>query len=159
MQDNNEKNDLHYAIVSTVINESEIFSGCIYTNFNKSRQNPYSKFSFAIYNLFNDNSAKNHNDKQKLVINCNLYGDKKLLNDWNDPDLFRNAFFALFFYKNDGHITPWFTKVSFCTWAKWALSHYSRYFAWYSIFIYVVYDIMQRRSISLKYSLLVKSRE
>ncbi len=127
--ENNEKNDLYHTIGSAGINESEILSGCIYTNVNKSRQNLYLKLISAIHNLSNDNGAKDHNDEMRSVISYNLYSNGELLNDWDNPDFFPIAFPALFFYEDDSHIAPRSTKVSLHTWAKWALSHHSRRFA------------------------------
>ena len=79
--ENNEENDLHHIIGSTNINESEILSSCIYIDVNKSRQNLYLKLIFAIHNLFNNNGAKDYNNKMRPVISYNLHDDKKPLND------------------------------------------------------------------------------
>ncbi len=79
--ENNNKNNLYHVIRSVSINKSEILNGCIYTNVNESRQNPYWKLIFAIYNLSNDNIVEDHNDKPRLVISYNLHGNEKLLNN------------------------------------------------------------------------------
>ncbi len=131
---NNNKNDLHHAIGSASINESGILSGCIYIDVNESRQNPYMKLIFAIHNLLNDsalddNSVEGHSVNPSPVITYNLQGDRKPLNDWDNPDFFPIAFLALFPYGDGGHIAPRSTKVSLQVWAKWALSHHSRRFA------------------------------
>ncbi len=120
---NNDENDLHHVIGSAGINESGILSSCIYTNVNKSRQNPYLKLISAIHNFSNDsapddNGVEDHSIDLPLVITYNLQGDKKPLNDWDNPDLFPIAFFALFAYGNGGHIAPQSTKVSLQAWAK-----------------------------------------
>ena len=80
-------------------------SGCIYKDVNKSRQNPYLILISAIHNLSDDNTAEDHNNNSRLVISYNLYGDGKLLNDWDNPDIFSIAFLALFLYGDSGHIT------------------------------------------------------
>ncbi len=102
--ENNEKNKIYHAIGSTSINESRILSSCIYTDVNESRKNPYLKLISAIHNLSNNNIMEDHNNKPKLVISYNLHDDGKPLNDWDNPDFFLIAFFALFFYGDDGHI-------------------------------------------------------
>lgn len=81
LAENNEENDLHHAIGSAGINESGILSGCIYTDVNESRQNPYLKLISAIHNLSDDNAAEDHNDEPRPVISYNLHGDGKPLND------------------------------------------------------------------------------
>ncbi len=90
---NNDENDLHHVIGFAGINKSGILSGCIYTNVNKSRQNPYLKLISAIHNLSNDsapndNSVKDHSVDSPPVITYNLQGDRKPLNDWDNPDFF-----------------------------------------------------------------------
>ncbi len=127
--ENNEENDLHHAIRSADINGSGILSGCIYTDVNESRQNPYLKLISVIHNLSNDNAAKDHNDEPRPVISYNLHDDGKPLNNWDNSDFFPIAFPALFPYRDGGHIAPRSTKVFLHAWAKWALSHHSRCFA------------------------------
>lgn len=83
---NNDKNDLNHTIKSVNINESGILSSGIYTDVNKSRQNPYLKLISIIHKLWNDssledNSVKDHSIDPPLVITYNLYNDRKLLND------------------------------------------------------------------------------
>lgn len=134
-------------------------SGCIYTDVNESRQNLYLKLISAIHNLSNDHAAADHDDDPPPVITYNLHGDWIPLNDWDNPDFFPIAFPALFPYEDGGHIAPRSIKVSLHAWAKWALSHHSRRFARHPVFMYVVYDVMQRRSALLGYSLLVKSKQ
>ncbi len=104
LAENNEKNNLYHAIGSVGINESGIFSGDIYTDVNESRQNPYLKLISAIHNLSNDNDAEDHNDKTRPVINCNLHGDGKPFNDWDNLDFIPIAFPALFPHGDGGHI-------------------------------------------------------
>ncbi len=117
------------------------------------------KLISTIHNLSHDNGAEDHNDKTRPVISYNFHGDGKPLNDWDNPDFFPIAFPALFLYKDGGHIAPRSAKVSLHVWAKWALSHHSRRFAQDPIFIYIIYDVLQRRSVSLGYSLLIKSNQ
>ncbi|MCJ1349551.1 hypothetical protein MMC31_007792 [Peltigera leucophlebia] len=157
--ENNDENDLHHAIEAAGINESGILSACIYTDVNESRQNPYLKLISAIHNLFDDNDAEHHNDDSRPVISYNFHGDGKPLNDWDNPDFFPITFPTLFSYGDAGHIAPRSIKVSLYAWAKWALSTHSRRFARQPVFIYVVYDVMQRQSASLGYSLLVKTKQ
>lgn len=71
-----------------------------------------------IHNLSDDNVIKNHNNESKLIINYNLYGDRKPLNDQNNPDFFLIPFLILFLYGNGDHITSLSTKISLYTWAK-----------------------------------------
>ncbi len=156
---NNEENDLHYIIRSTGINESGILRGGIYIDVNESRQNPYLKLISVIHNLSNDNNAEDHNDKTRPVISYNLHDDGKPLNDWDNPDFFPIAFPALFSYRDGGHITPRSTKVSLHAWPKWALSHHSRRFAQHPIFMYIIYNVLQRRTTSLGYILLLKPNQ
>ncbi len=108
---NNDENDLHHAIGFTGINKLGILSSCIYTNINESRQNLYLKLISAIHNLLNDsapddNGVKDHSADLPLVITYNLHGDRKPLNDWDNPDFFPIAFLALFLNSNNGHIIP-----------------------------------------------------
>lgn len=81
-------------------------SSCIYTDINESRQNLYLKLITIIYNLFDDNTAEDQNNKLRPVISHNLYNDGKSLNNCNNSDFFPIAFPILFVYKNDGHIAP-----------------------------------------------------
>lgn len=48
---NNDENNLHHAIESAGMNNTGLLSGCISTDVNKSRQNPYLKLISATYNL------------------------------------------------------------------------------------------------------------
>lgn len=116
--ENNEENNLHYAIKSAGINELGTLSGCIYIDINESRQNPYIKLISVIHNLSDDNGVENHNNETRLVISYNLYDDGKPLNNWDNPDFFPIAFSALFLYGDGGHIAPRFIKVFLHTWAK-----------------------------------------
>lgn len=77
----NDENNLHHAIKAASINKSEILSDCIYTNINKSRQNPYLKLIFAIYNLSDDNAMEDYKNNPRPVISYNLHNDGKPLND------------------------------------------------------------------------------
>lgn len=79
--ENNNKNNLYHAIRAASINKLGIMSGCIYIDVNKSRQNPYLKLISAIYNLSDDNAAKDYNDNLRPVISYNFYGNRKPLND------------------------------------------------------------------------------
>ncbi len=120
---NNNENDLHHAIGSESINELGILSGCIYTDVNESRQNPYHKSISAIHNLYNDSALDNNGVEDycvepPLVITYNLQDNRKSLNDWDNPNFFSIAFLALFPYGDDGHIAPQSTKVSLQVWAK-----------------------------------------
>lgn len=81
LAEKNEKNKLYHIIRSVGINKSRIMSDDIYLDVNKSRQNPYLKLTFAIYNFFDNNIVKNHNDKPRLIITYNLYNSLKSLND------------------------------------------------------------------------------
>ena len=83
---------------SACINKFGILSGCIYTNTNESRQNRYLKLISAIYNFSNDNGAEDHNNEMRPVISYNLYGKRKPLNDWDNPNFFPIAFSVLFSY-------------------------------------------------------------
>ncbi len=112
LAENNEENDLHHIIGSADINESRILSNCIYININESRQNLYLKLIFIIHNLSDDNSTEDHKDEMRPIISYNLHGDRKPLNDGNNPDFFLIAFPTLFFYRDGGHIAPQSTKVS-----------------------------------------------
>lgn len=127
--ENNEENNLHHAIGSASINKSGLLSRCIYTYVNESKQNRYLKLISGFHNLSDNNAMKNYNDEPKPVIGYNLHKDGKPLNNWDNPDIFTIAFFALFSYRDGGHITPRFTKVSLHAWLKWVLSHHSRHFA------------------------------
>ncbi len=75
---NNDENNLHHVIGSVGINESSILSGCIYTDVNKSRQNPYLKLISAIHTNFlndsapDDNGVEDHNVDPPPVITYNL---------------------------------------------------------------------------------------
>ncbi len=106
LAENNEENDVHQAIGSAGINESGILSGCIYTDVNECRQNPYLKLISAIHNLSIDNDAEDYNDETRLLISYNLHSDGKPLNDGDNPDFFSIAFPALFPYGDGGHIDP-----------------------------------------------------
>lgn len=104
--ENNNKNDLYHAIGATGINELGILSGYIYTNINKSKQNPYLKLIFAIHNLFDNYAAEDHNNNPRPVIGYNFYGNRKSLNDWDNFALFPIAFSALFLYEDGSYISP-----------------------------------------------------
>lgn len=108
LAENNNKNDLYYIIASTNINEPDILRSYIYKNINKSKQNLYLKLIFAIYNLSNNNvSNKNSTEDYEIDLSSymsdNSYDDRKLLNNWDNPD-FSLLYFLLFFYDNSSHI-------------------------------------------------------
>ncbi len=114
---NNNKNNLHHAIEFAGINKSGILSGYIYTNVNKSRKNLYLKLIFAIHNLSNDStpeddSAEDYSIDPLSVITYNLYSDRKLLNDWDNPDFFSIAFPALVSSGDSDHVALLYIKVS-----------------------------------------------
>ncbi len=74
---NNNENNLHHVIGFVGMNKLGILSGCIYIDINKSRQNPYLKLIFAIYNFSNDstlddNGMEDHNVDLLPVITYNL---------------------------------------------------------------------------------------
>ena len=140
--ENNDENNLHHAIGALSINELGILSSYIYININKSKQNQYLKLISAIYNLSDNNVVENHNNNPRLVISYNSYNDGKPLNDWNNHNFFPIAFLTLFLYEDGSHIALQSIKVSLYAWAKWALSHHSKHFAWYTIFMYIVYDVI-----------------
>lgn len=110
--ENNDENNLHYAIGAASINKSWILSGWFYTDINKSRQNPYLKLISAIHNIFDDNAVENHNDDSRRVISYNFHGNGKLLNDWDNPNICPIVLLALFPYRDGGHIAPRFIKIS-----------------------------------------------
>ena len=112
LEENNNENDLHYFIQVVSINESGILSGYISIDVNKSRQNPYLKLIFAIHNFFDNNAMENYNDNLRPIISYNLYGNRKSLNDWNNPDFFLIVFPVLFPYGDGGNIAPQFIKIS-----------------------------------------------
>lgn len=118
LMENNNENNLHHAIEVASINKLGILSEYIYTNVNNSRQNLYLKLISAMHNLFDNNATEDYNDNPRPVIKYNLYGDGKLLNDWNNPDFFPIAFLALLFYRDADHIAPQSIKVSLYEWAK-----------------------------------------
>lgn len=106
LEENNEENNLHYIIGSAGINESGILSDFIYYNVNKSRQNQYFTLISAIHNFSDNNAVKDHNKKPRSVISYNFHDDKKVLNSWNNPDLFLIAFSTLLFHGKDSYISP-----------------------------------------------------
>lgn len=74
------------------------------------------------------------------------------------PAFFPLVFPIVFSHGNGGHYIPCLKYISLQTWAKWALSHYSRCFAQNPVFMYVVFDLIQCYVTALGYSLLVKSQ-
>lgn len=120
---NNDENKIYHAIKSASINDSGIFSSCIYTNIKESRQNSYLKLIFIIYNLFAnyltyENATQIFQNTTRLVIIYNLSGNKIVLNDWDNLDFFSVAFFTFFPYSNGGHIATRSIKIYLPTWAN-----------------------------------------
>ncbi|MCJ1347504.1 hypothetical protein MMC31_005729 [Peltigera leucophlebia] len=158
----NDENDLHHAVHDAGLDHTGLLSGCIYMDVNESRQNPYLKLISAINNVHtgascNDRSPKN--DSEQPVITFNLYGNRIPLNNWDNANFFPVAFPTLFLYGDGGYNTPRGSKISLQAWPNWALSHHFRQFARHPLFMYMVYDVIQRRSAALGYSLLVKSKQ
>ncbi len=159
----NDENDLHHVLGTAGMENTGLSSGCIYTDVNEARQNPYLKLISAINNLQTtpstvENSDFVDNDASQPMLIFNLKGNRIALNDWDNADFFLLAFPTLFPHGDGGHCTPRPQTVSLQAWAKWALSHHSRRFARHPVFMYVVYDVIQRRATALGYSLLVKSQ-
>ena len=156
LDSNNDENNLQHALGTAGIEDSGLLTGCIYTDVNEARQNPYIKLISAINNL--QTTATAVDDASQPMLAFNLQGNRIALNDWDNAGFFPLAFPTLFPYGNGGHCTPWRKSISLQAWAKWALSHHSRRFAQHLVFMYVVYDVVQRRAAALGYSLLVKSQ-
>ncbi len=159
----NDENDLHHALGTVEMENTGLSSSCIYTDVNEARQSPYLKLISAINNLQTtpstvENSDPVDNDASQPMLTFNLKGNRITLNDWDNADFFLLAFPTLFFHGDGGHCIPHPQTVSLQAWTKWALSHHSRRFAQHLVFIYVVYDVIQRRAAALGYSLLVKSQ-
>ncbi len=163
LNSSNDENDLHHVLETTEIENTGLSSGCIYTDVNEARENPYLKLISAINNFqttpstFENNDPVDNNASQPMLT-FNLKGNRITLNDWNNANFFLLAFLTLFPHGNGGHCTLCPQTVSLQAWAKWALSHHSRRFTRHPIFMYVVYNVIQRRAAALGYSLLIKSQ-
>lgn len=63
LETNNDLNNLHHAIGSAGINDSGILSGCIYTDVNESRQNPYLRLISATRGACLNNISKTNHSR------------------------------------------------------------------------------------------------
>lgn len=153
---NNDENNLQHALGTAGIENTGLLSGCIYTDVNEARQNPYMKLISAINNL--QTTATAVDDASQLMLTFNFKGNRIALNDWDNAGFFPLAFPTFFAHGDGGHCTPRPKSISLQAWAKWALSHHSRRFAQHPVFMYVVYHVVQHRAAALGYSLLVKSQ-
>ncbi len=106
----NNENDLYHALRTARIENTGLSSGCIYTNINEARQNPYLKLISAINNLQTtlstiENSDLVDNDRSQLMLIFNLKGNCIALNDWDNANFFLLAFLTLFPQDNSDHYT------------------------------------------------------
>lgn len=86
------------------IKNTGLLSGCIYTDINEARQNPYIKLILAINNI--QTTAMVVDNVSQPMLTFNLQGNQIALNDWNNASFFSLAFSTLFLHSNGGHYTP-----------------------------------------------------
>ncbi len=107
----NDENHLHHVLGTVEMKNTGLSSGCIYTDVNKVRQNPYLKLIFAINNLQTtpstvENSDPDNNDASQPMLTFILKGNRIVLNDWDNADFFLLVFPTLLLHGNGGHCTP-----------------------------------------------------
>lgn len=68
--------------------------------------------NFSNNNTTENNCIKNNNVDLPLIITYNLYGNRKPLNNWDNPNLFLITFFAFFLNRDGGYIRPQSIKIT-----------------------------------------------
>ncbi|KAJ5215298.1 uncharacterized protein N7498_001705 [Penicillium cinerascens] len=78
-----------------------------------------------------------------------IWGQATLTDHWHDLSYFTSAFLTLFPLGISGYLDERLFDVSLSSFAEWALKHYSRRFARYRIFMYLIYNVLLIRKSSL----------
>jgi hypothetical protein len=170
----NHENDLQEALDSDGQATGSISSGCVYSDVESARQHPTLQLVSAILNLERDrferdsppDSAGGNANPPYIedvpVIRYVSTGRSVLMNDWQDPEFFTGSFPTLFPFGSGGHLPEPQDRpvpVSLQAWAKWALTHHSRRFAQHPTFLFLLYDVQQRRQAALGNSFVVKRKD
>lgn len=98
----NFENDLHHTANNARIGDSDLLSGCLYTDVNDTQEHPTMKLVSAITNY---KSRSNNDNTNSLILTYQNNGYVTPLNDWDNPEYFTASFPTLSPFGIGGHLS------------------------------------------------------